>query len=129
MHRTPPPSDDSWESDAVWKLLDQNPPESARRGFADDLVRQVRLLEDEKPWWSRFFSPAPLAGLAAATAACAFAFMVMVNPAPSSGNPVAVLDSPEAVAIQDIAETEALMAAADQLEDFSDTELVSLIGF
>jgi hypothetical protein len=40
-----------------------------------------------------------------------------------------VLDSPQAVAIQDIAETETLIAAVDHLEDFSDRELISLIGF
>lgn len=40
-----------------------------------------------------------------------------------------MLDSPQAIVIQDIAETETLLAAVDHLDDFSDNELVSLIGF
>ena len=38
-------------------------------------------------------------------------------------------DSSQAVVIQEIAEAETLIAAVDHLEDFSDNELVSLIGF
>ena len=40
-----------------------------------------------------------------------------------------IADSVQAAEIQDIAETETLIAAVDHLDDFSDTELVSLIGF
>ena len=75
------------------------------------------------------FSPAPLAGFAAATAALAFAVVSLVGPASTSSVQTAALNSPQAVAIQDIAETETLIAAVDQLDDFSDRELVSLIGF
>jgi hypothetical protein len=129
MNRTPPPPDDSWETDAVWKLLDQAQPKAAGARFADDTVRTARLSVETKSWWSRLFSPAPLAGLAAATTALAFAVISLVGPAPTAGIQTAVLDSPQAVAIQDIAETETLIAAADHLDDFSDNELVSLIGF
>lgn len=74
-------------------------------------------------------SPAPLAGFAAATAALTFAVISLVGTTTPSGSQTAVLDSQQAVAIQDIAETETLIAAVDQLDDFSDNELVSLIGF
>ena len=129
MNRNSPPPDDSWETDAVWKLLDQAPPKTAGARFADDTVRAARLSMEITPWWGRLLSPAPLAGFAAATAALAFAVISLVGPTPGSGIQTAVLDSPQAVAIQDIAETETLIAAVDQLDDFSDTELVSLIGF
>ncbi len=129
MNRNPPPSDDSWESDAVWKLLDQAPPKTAGVRFADDTVRAARLSVETKPWWSRLFSPAPLAGFAAATAALTFAVISLVGPTSTSSGPTVALNSPQAVAIQDIAETETLIAAVDQLDDFSDKELVSLIGF
>ena len=129
MNRNSPPSDDSWESDAVWKLLDQAPPKTAGVRFADDTLRAARLLGAPKPGWSRMFSPAPLAGFAAATAALAFAVVSLVGPTPTSSPQPAALNSPQAVAIQDIAETETLIAAVDQLDDFSDRELVSLIGF
>lgn len=97
--------------------------------FADDTVRAARLSPEIKPWWSWLFSPAPLAGLAGATAALAVAVISFVGPTPSSRVEAVVLDSPQAVAIQDIAETETLIAAVDQLDDFSDHELVRLIGF
>lgn len=127
MNRNSLPPDDSWESDAVWQLLDQAPPKSAGARFADDTVRAARLSVETKPsWWSRLLSPAPLAGLAAATAC---GFISFLGPAKVSGSQTAVLSSPQAVAIEDIAETETLIAAADHLDDFSDKELVGLIGF
>lgn len=129
MNRNSPPPDDSWESDAVWKLLDQSPMKTAGARFADDTVRAARLAPEIKPWWSRLFAPFPLAGLAGATAALAVAVISFVGPNQSSSVQSVVLDSPQAVAIQDIAETETLIAAVDQLDDFSDHELVRLIGF
>lgn len=129
MNRNSPPPDDSWESDAVWKLLDQSPMKSASARFADDAVRAARLSAEIKPWWSRLFSPAPLAGLAGATAALAFAVVSWVGQSPEKMVPTAAIYSEQAVAIQDIAETETLIAAVDHLDDFSDNELVSLIGF
>lgn len=129
MNRNSPPPDDSWESDAVWKLLDQSPMKTAGARFVDDTVRAAKLSAEIKPWWSRLFAPAPLAGLAGASAALAIAVISFVGPTHTSSVQTVVLDSPQAVAIQDIAETETLIAAVDQLDDFSDHELVSLIGF
>jgi hypothetical protein len=86
-------------------------------------------MTEEKSWWSRFFSPAPLAGLAGATAALVFAVVSWTGPSPEPALTVAMVNSPQAVAIEDIAEAETLLAVADHLEDFSDQELVSLIGF
>jgi hypothetical protein len=129
MNRTPMPPDDSWESDAVWNLLDQAPPKIAGARFTQDVLRAARLQSSEKPWWNRFVSPAPLAGLAAATAVLAFGLLTFVTHSAMPESQAVIMDSPQAVAIQDIAETETLIAAADQLDDFSDNELVSLIGF
>lgn len=128
MNLHTPPPDDSWESDAVWKLLDQAPPSPASARFADDTLRAVRLAPAAVSWWSRLLSPAPLTGLAAA-AALTLAFISLTGRGPEANAPAAMIDSPQAVAIEDIAETETLIAAADQLDDFSDMELVSLIGF
>jgi hypothetical protein len=129
MNHNSPLPDDSWESDAVWKLLDQAPRMTAGVCFVDDTVRAARLSVEIKPWWSRLFSPAPLAGLVAATAVFAFAVVSWLGPSSGPGLLTGTLDSPQAVAIQDIAETETLLAAVDHLDDFSDNELVSLIGF
>lgn len=126
MNREPFETDNSWESDAVWKLLDQAPPQKAAAGFVGNTLRAARLAADVKPWWSRLFSPVPLAGIAGATAALVF---TMVGPSQEPARTMAAMDSQQAVAIQEIAETETLIAAADQLENFSDNELVRLIGF
>ena len=128
MNRKPIQSDASWETDAVWKLLDQAPPVAAGPRFVDNTVRAARLTNQRRSWWKRLLSPAPLAGLAVATAAVVIAAVSLLTPAPQSANQSALADAKQAAAIQDIAETETLIAAADHLEDFSDTELVSLIG-
>lgn len=129
MNRQPHPSDESWENDAVWKLLDQAPAATASPRFADDTVRAARLAGQPAPWWKRLLAPAPLAGLAAATAACVIAVISLRNDTPASNNPIAAVDSNAFAEIQEIAETETLLCAVDQLDDFSDGELVTLIGF
>ena len=130
MNRTPLPSDDSWESDAVWKLLDQAQPLTPGARFVDDTVRAAKLSQPDKSWWSKLFAPMPLAALAGATAAVAFGLISIPGPGPAEPSQTAVvIDSQHAVDIQEIAETETLIAATDRLDDFSDTELVSLIGF
>jgi hypothetical protein len=129
MNRKPLNNDASWENDAVWKLLEQAPPATAGPRFADDVVRAARLMEQPQSWWKRLFSPAPLAGLAAATAALAFAVVQWTSPVPGAGPDINLVNSARAAEIQEIAETETLLTAVDHLDDFSDTELASLIGF
>ncbi len=129
MNRQPHHSDESWENDAVWKLLDQAPPATASPRFADDTVRAARLAGQPAAWWKRLLTPAPLAGLAAATAALAFAVLSLPHTGPDSDFKTAAADPAGYAEIQEIAETETLISAVDQLDDFSDVELVSLIGF
>ena len=129
MNRQSTPPDDSWENDAVWKLLDQATPVTASARFADDVVRAARLSRPGNSWWLRLLSPAPLAGLAAAAAAVAISFSGVFTPAARPATEMARIDSRQADDIQEIAETETLIAAADHLDAFSDNELVSLIGF
>ncbi len=123
------PPDDSWESDAVWKLLDEAPPRPTSKHFTDNVVRTARLSVEKKSWWNKLFSPTALAVLATATPAVTFAVIYFTSHLQQSTPQITLLDSPHATAIQDIAETETLIAAVDQLDDFSDPELVSLIGF
>ena len=113
---------------SVWDKLDdalaaEDHPQFRFRRLMDRLDLTAA---DVKPWWSRLLSPVPLAGIAGATAALVF---TMVGPSGEPTRTLAAVDSQQAVAIQEIAETETLIAAADQLENFSDNELVSLIGF
>lgn len=129
MNRNTTPPNDSWETDAVWNLLDQSPPLTGSTRFTDDVVRAARLGESQKPWWASIFSPGPLVGFSAATAALAFALVFLVEPKSQPATQVSLHDSPQAIAIQDVVETEMLIVAVDHLDDFSDQELVSLIGF
>lgn len=130
MHRKPLQPEDSWETDAVWKLLDQAPPATPGPRFVQDTVRAARLADQTQAWWKRVLAPAPLAGFAATTATIlVLAVLSWVGPSPESATQTATLDSLQAAAIQDIAETETLIAAVEHLDDFSDNELVSLIGF
>lgn len=129
MNRQPHHSDKSWENDAVWKLLDQAPPAVASPRFADDTVRAARLAGQPAAWWKRLLTPVPLAGLAAATAAVVITVLSLSGTAPDPGSQTASADPAGFAEIQEIAETETLISAVDQLDDFSDVELVSLIGF
>jgi hypothetical protein len=128
MSRQPHQSDESWENDAVWKLLDQAPPATASPRFADDTLRAARIAGQPAAWWKRLLTPAPLAGLAAATAAVVITALSVSRTAPDSGQTTSA-DPAGFTEIQEIAETETLISAADHLDDFSDVELVSLIGF
>lgn len=130
MNRKPSNHDDSLEQDAVWKLLDQAPPASPGPRFVDDTMRAARLADQADPWWKRLLSPAPLTGFAAATAALVFTVISLSGPEsePARLPTASTFDSEQAAAIQEIAETETLIAAVDHLDDFSDYELVCLIG-
>lgn len=129
MNRTPHDHDESLENDTVWKLLDQAPAATAGPRFADNTVRAARLAADQQPWWKTILLPSGLAAAATATAVLLFTFHFRQQPETPAGPASAGLDSPQAVEIQEIAETETLIAAVDHLDDFSDMELVSLIGF
>jgi hypothetical protein len=129
MNRKPPNTDDSWEHDAVWKLLDHATSVNPSPRFVDDTVRAARLAGQPESWWKRLLSPAPLAGLAATCAALAFTIISLSGPTSAPEELTITFDSAQAAAIEEIAETETLIAAVDHLDDFSDHELVSMIGF
>ena len=120
------------ETDPVWDLLAQSPPPKAGPMFASNVVRAARLEGRPQASWRRWFAPRPLAGLAAAAAAITIAFIAWPD-APTTG-PISGADpAPPDLApfedLQDIAEEEMLLAAVDHLADFSDAELIALLGF
>lgn len=132
MNRNPLPEDENWESDSVWKLLDEAPPVSARPRFADNVMRSIRLDEAPAPWWKRWAMPASIGGLVAATAAIVLTVHAVYfqNPVSKSGPVASNAPAAESFdAVQDITDSEVLVAAADHLDRYSDTELVSLISF
>ncbi len=133
MNRQDLPSDDSFEADAVWKLLDEATPAEPRASFADDLVRMAKLEPVTQPWWKSWRVMAPSFGLAAA-AVVALTFVISAQ-RESEREKFVIDDSSLSIPkddfadLQEFADTETLIAAADHLDDFSDQELAGLIGF
>ena len=132
---------DSWESnegsqDAVWKALGEASSAKASGSFTDDVVRSVRLIPERESVLVKFFKLTPVIGLAACVV---FAFSMFLNepsgelsgaePESSSGQLV-VQPTQEAKweQIENMAEVEMLVAAVDHLDEFSDHELVTMIG-
>jgi len=131
MKRSSLPDEDSLESDAVWKLLDEARPVVASPRFSDNVMRAIRLEEAPSPWWKRFALPLSLGGLTAATAAIALTVHAVFLAAPAVNTEVAKVTPAEVSfeGVQEAADSEVLVAAADHLDKFSDTELVSMIEF
>ena len=119
------------EADPVWDLVDKAPTQPASSHFASATVRMVREQQERKSaWWKQLFAPMPIAGMAAATATIALIISMSFPGASTGGQDIAIApDSPEAVAIQEVVEVEMLMVAADNPSEFTDQELVTLLGF
>lgn len=125
-------SSDEWdEDDATWKLLGKAAPTEVRSRFTDDAVRAVKLLPEADPWFTKvsFFASW------AAVAACgvfAVSFFLNENDRGESSAPVVAEVAEEQQdweSMEEMADAEMLLAAVDHLDQFSDQELVSLIGF
>lgn len=119
--------DETWEHDAVWNLLDQSPPATPSTRFLDDTVRAARMEGIALPWWKCLGPNVGFTAIATTAAAVVLGF-ILLNSQPTDTSPSAA-ESHHAAEIQEIAETETLIAAMDHMDEFSDTELVSLIGF
>ena len=122
---------DDWnEGDAMWDLLGKAAPKEASGRFADDTLRAVKLLPETHSWWPKIVSFTPWAAVAACAVFAAMFFMDGPKAPTDSGIAIAPADKEEQwVQIEEVAEAEMLVAAADHLDRFSDQELVSLIGF
>lgn len=115
--------------DPVWDLLRRSPSSPVSAGFADRVVMAARQSDARtSPFWSR--TRLMVSAASGMAAIFAIAAMVMVLPDPV---PVMVQQPPDApdafASLDEVASQEMLLAATDHLGEFSDTELVSLIGF
>ena len=114
----------------MWDLLGKAAPKEASGRFADDTLRAVKLLPETHSWWPKIVSFTPWAAVAACAVFAAMFFMDSPKAPTDSGIAIAPVDKEEQwVQIEEVAEAEMLVAAADHLDRFSDQELVSLIGF
>ncbi len=121
---------DDLEKDPLWSLLRESPAHRPGCRFATDVVRAARLSAPAKPWWSRALIPLGAGGLLAGTAALVMLALSLFSETPGGSEVAVVVPAHESLSdIQDGFETEVLIAVADHLADYSDDELVSLIGF
>jgi hypothetical protein len=118
------------DKDPLWDLLRQRPSAQPGPDFTNRVVRAARLQETAVPWWSRLWIPASI-GAALAGGAALVAVVLALQSAPDSSVPVltTVPADPSLADLQENYETEVLLAAAEHLGDFSDEELVTMIGF
>jgi hypothetical protein len=130
------------EGDETWQLLGKSVPKRASARFADDVVRAVRLLPEADPVWPRILKFSRWAVVAACVV---FTASILIDPLEKDSSPATgQTDQPKpsevsAVAtannevvwqqIEDVAHAELLAAAADHLEEFSDRDLVTMMGF
>ena len=132
MNRNQRTPNDAWETDAVWKIIDRAPAAKAGPRFVDDVVRMARLEGPPKPWWRKYLAPAQLVGLTSAAAAVTLGMFLLKPATPHSivaASP-ARADTVETLAdVQVAADQEVLLVASDRLDEISDGELVSLLGF
>lgn len=121
--------DDDWEKDMIWDLLRESTPRRASAGFANQVMQSVRdsgQMGESTHWHKAAFRSA--LGVAAALV-LAFAWW---SSSTVERNDVVTADAVMADEFEPLEEAvtqQVLLAAADQLHDFSDTELVTLIGF
>jgi len=117
--------EEAWESDPVWKLLDDSAAPKASARFAEKTLRAARTSTQNTVWWKSLFVPRPLAGLGAATALAALAIAFF----PNTENTPFPEDALLGQETEEIAEIENLIASIDHVEELSDSELIALIGY
>lgn len=124
--------DAEWENDQVWNMLRQSSVIRASDGFADRVMSSIQAQDTStNSFWTRA-KKTSLAGIAAA--ACIVAGVMFQFPRDTNQSTVVIVSPIESsqgesfADLQEAANHEVLLAATDHLNDFSDTELVSLIG-
>ncbi|MBK1791938.1 hypothetical protein [Persicirhabdus sediminis] len=137
------------EDDPIWDLLEKAPSQKASGSFSQDVLRSVRMLEDEGkslPWWRQFWLPQALA--LGAAACIGFVLVVQqpdgVEPAGMANhqNESSMIAEPSSVALADSLVTssdsdefgellieETLAIAATNPDEFTRGEIAALIGF
>ena len=124
-------SSGDFEKDPVWDLLRESAAHRPGPNFAADVVRAARMQPPAKPWWSRLIIPASVGSVLAGAAALVTVMLTLQsNPGASSHATVSNIPGDSSLAdLQDDLEAEVFVAAAEHLGDYSDEELVSMIGF
>jgi len=120
--------EETWESDAVWKLLDAALPPKASPRFTENTLRAARNNAQNTPWWKSWKSmlaPAPLVGLSTTTALAA----LLIAFFPSSDNTLLPDDAVLNAETEEITDMENLIASINHVDELSDSEVIALIGY
>jgi hypothetical protein len=120
---------DAQSRDELWDLLRQSPPVRASADFADRVIFASRESElQANVLWTR--ARLAIASVAAIAAALALVASIMMTPdtAPTVTQQAPIAEDGFA-SLDEVAQQEMLLAATDHLGEFSNTELVTLIGF
>lgn len=139
------PNDEWNESDVTWRLLGKAAPKQASARFADDVVRSARLLPARNLVWFGILKISSYSWVAACVVLIGSIFINFTDKNPnfvgvpptkeeapalvSSMAPKDTDDQAEWARIEDVAQAELLAAAADHLEEFSDRDLITIMGF
>ena len=91
-------------------------------------MRAVRLLPEAEPVWPRILKFSRWSLVAACVILVVSIFSDPVENVPSKGPSVADSEA-QWEQIEDVAQAELLAAAAEHLDEFSDQDLITMIGF
>lgn len=116
------------EDDKTWQLLGKSASKQASARFADDVVRAVRLLPEADPIWPRILKFSRWSLVAACVVLAASIFIDPVKTGPDKG-PIAEDNKTQWEQIEDAAQAELLAAAVEHIDEFSDEDLITMIGF
>jgi negative regulator of sigma E activity len=116
------------QDDKTWQLLGKAAPKQPSARFADDLVRVVRLLPEADPIWPRILKFSRWSLVAACVVLAASIFIDPVKTNPNKG-PVVEDHKTQWEQIENAAQAELLAAAVEHMDEFSDQDLITMIGF
>ncbi len=106
-------------NDPVWDLLNKASDQKAGPMFSRDVMRSIRLEEqDASSWWSKLLRPTPVLGTLATAAACVA--LVLFAPDSSSPEVEALANSESFSTEQGFAALTEMVTADDELSDLID---------
>lgn len=116
------------EKDALWQLLEESPPQEASPLFSRNILREIRLDEEAKPFWKKLLRP-QFALPVTAAALIGIAFLPFLT-SPEARSPATVSNPPVAEqpsTLVSYLDEELLLAAADEPTLFSDDEVIAML--
>lgn len=132
------------EQDPVWEMLEQTSVTEPSETFSRNVVRSVRILEDQKTcFWQKLLTPKPLLALGAVTACLIFALMTIFQSSPTQPDtPVVQHPAPQKKTMpsetsaeliiylqDDELASDLLVAMAENSDLLNDEDIAQLIGF